>query len=189
MDFLPLAIIFVRRQIVQCFVGTDVVVGILPRFELPIQFLCDEGQVFHLAELLTTRPIGPLCAPVHLRIPWRVYEQLNLEAPAGFFELVHELRAAIDLDGLDRERKLRLQVMEEVGSSGAGLSPVDQERAVFYRHVPGTKVETHFVGDEPHLKRVHLDQVPFATTRLDNPFQQGFGFLRRAAWMRSVIGV
>ena len=36
-----MAIIFVRRQIVQCFVGTDVVVGMLPRFELPVQLRGD----------------------------------------------------------------------------------------------------------------------------------------------------
>jgi hypothetical protein len=29
-------------------------------------------------------PVRPLHASVHLRTSWRVYEQLDLEAPAGF---------------------------------------------------------------------------------------------------------
>ena len=87
------------------------VIRILPALDLSMEICRNESQVLDFKKILPTRPIRPLYTPVHRRTPRRVDEQLHPLLLAGRFELILELRAAIDLDGLDRERKLHFQMM------------------------------------------------------------------------------
>jgi len=66
MRFQPVLIIFVGRQISKRLMGPDIVVGIMPLFQLPIMPLQGEIDIFHLIKLLSMSPIGPFHPAVEL---------------------------------------------------------------------------------------------------------------------------
>jgi hypothetical protein len=91
--------------------GPDIVMAVSISDKLLIMLSDVQRHILHLVKLFPESPIAPLHPAVELRPVGRIQEQQDLGSPASLFELVHELRAAIDLDGFDPKRKLRLQMV------------------------------------------------------------------------------
>jgi hypothetical protein len=117
----PLPIILIWGQVIKGLVRPDIVVDVFPLGQLLIMLLEVQIDIVDFAKLFPGHPIAPLHASVELRPVRGIKKQQDLLSSAGFFKLVHELRAAIDLDGLDRVRKLLSQIMKEGGRFQAGL--------------------------------------------------------------------
>lgn len=75
-------------------------------------------------------------------------------------ELVFELRAAIDLDGPDQERKLLPQIMEEVGRLQACLVLIGFEDIEASHDIPSREPIADLFGQKLDLQRIDFDQIP-----------------------------
>jgi len=127
--------------------------------QLLIVFPAVERDVLDFVELLPVGPVTPLHTSVDLGPAGRVHEQHDLGSPAGLFELVHELRAAIDLDGPDPKRKLHPQMVKEVGRGRAGLPFVGLRPHELDDLIPGAELEPLLSRDQAHSQGVDLDQI------------------------------
>jgi len=180
MEFLlsfSLAMILIRRQIVQSLMGPDVIIDGGPLFKLPVVVLQVQVDIIDFIELLPMRPVRPFHSSVQFGRARRKLKKENPFLPAGLLELVPELRTAIDLDGPDREGKFLTQIMEEVRPRGARLSLIGAQAIHPRDRVPGTELETDLVRQQPHLKGIHLDQIP---RRLHSII---FGLSDRIPWL------
>jgi hypothetical protein len=78
------------------------------------------GQVVDRIELIAPSAVAAFDRAVHLRTFGRKHIEANGLVLAGSLELGHELRSAVDLDGLDLERHVAHELVEEDCSRSRG---------------------------------------------------------------------
>ena len=92
---------------------TNEVVGFLPVGDERVELLDRAGQIGAGIELVAPGAVASLDAAVELGRAWWQHVEFDFPPLALGLELGHELRSAIDLDGLDGERHIGLELVEE----------------------------------------------------------------------------
>jgi len=115
MSFQPALIVFGRRQIIKRLMGPDMVIDLVPLFELLIMLLHIQADVFDFIKLYPMGFVSALHIALQLRGSRGDDEEPDPPLPAGLFKVLFELRAAVDLDGSDGEGELSLHIFQEQG--------------------------------------------------------------------------
>src|SRR5680860_1057624 len=119
-----------------------------------------EIAVVALPELLTSGAVESLHTAVERGGARRQHKDRNAIVRAALLELSHELRAAIDLDGPNGERKAIDQVVQKI-SGGAGGGPgTDREGGGPGDDIDGRELAQFLAGQGADVDRIDLDQVP-----------------------------
>src|SRR5437763_2966571 len=101
-------------------VGSVGVVAMLEGVDEGVEVLDAGWQVVDGVELVAPRAVAALHRAVELGAPWRQEEELDGVLLAGVLELGHELRAAVNLNGVDLEGHVGKELVEEYGGRGCG---------------------------------------------------------------------
>jgi len=160
MSFQPALIVFGRRQIIKRLVGPDGVTDLIPLFELLIMLLHFQADVLDLIKFHPMGLVGALHIALQLGSSRGDDEEPDPPLPAGLFKVLFKLRAAIDLDGLDREGELLFHILEELGRGEAWGPSIGVSDIPARDKIPRAELPTAIVTLKPELKGVHLDEVP-----------------------------
>lgn len=108
-----------RGEIAERLVGPDVVVGMLPGAQFAPEAGHGRGGIRAVVELFFVGPVRPFDSAVELwAMRWQDEEQDSARF-TGSLEVGHELGAAIDLDGANREGCTRHEVAERAFGESA----------------------------------------------------------------------
>ena len=152
--------ILLRGLAVESLVRADAVVDGFPFAKGAVEGLDLQIAVVDIVELLDVGSVGALDMAIELGGARGQDEEADAPLLTGVFEDSVELRAAVDLEGLDGERHPPDEGVEEVGGSGGGGPGMSLDHIPAADDISGGEVLEHDAGQGAEVDGIDLDQVP-----------------------------
>lgn len=140
-------------------VGTLGIAGGLKDEEGALECRQVQVAVIALPELPPHRAVEPFDAAVEFGGPRWQHGEGNSSLLTGRFKLGHELRSAVDLDGLDQAGEAGLQLREEGGGRARRGPRPHAKHGHPGNHVNGGELAALHPRQRAQVHRVELDQL------------------------------
>jgi hypothetical protein len=140
--------------------GTEAVVDVFPLGEGTVERLDLQIAVVDIIELLDVSSVGSLDVSVELGGARGQDEEADTMVLTGLFKGGVELRAAIDLEGLDGEGHAQKERVEECGGGDGGGLGVGLDHVPAADNISSGEVLEHNAGQGTEVEGINLDQIP-----------------------------